>query len=79
MLVSTDTYPLPEESYFKYPLALALKVNDTDTPLSDVRISTPFGNGSSVVSGHSDTELFQVSIFQLFNSTPLVLLWFGCS
>lgn len=55
-----DTYPLPVEQYLKIPMVLALKVNDTEVPLCDVRLSTPFGNGSSVVSGHSEAELFQV-------------------
>jgi hypothetical protein len=55
-----DTYPLPDDAYLKVPIAIALKVNDSDNPLADVRVSTPFGNGSSVVCGHSDAELFGV-------------------
>jgi hypothetical protein len=44
----------------RIPLAIAAKVNSKDNPLFDVRLSTPFGNGSSTVSGHSEPELFQV-------------------
>ena len=54
-------------------MCLALKVNDTDVPLSDVKLSTPFGNGSSVVSGHSDTELFQVRRQRHFKLSRLIL------
>ena len=57
----TDTFPLPTlQTVLRVPLALVLKFNNTAKPLIDVRISTPFGNGASTVSGHSDSELFQV-------------------
>jgi hypothetical protein len=42
------------------PIALALKFGDTVKPLIDCRLSSPFGNGASTVSGHTDAELFQV-------------------
>ncbi len=42
------------------PIALALKFGDSVKPLIDCRLSSPFGNGASTVSGHTDAELFQV-------------------
>jgi hypothetical protein len=59
---AADTFPLPGNHPLKVPIAMALKFGPSVKPLIDCRLSSPFGNGASTVSGHTDAELFQVRV-----------------